>query len=287
MMADNKTISEDPVQYLTHLLNEQYPGYLNKISKSNDEITLEINDIGLNYQIIQDVIFKQALQKLKVDETKIIFDELGSKIILDQTLLIKILKLHQESSLEQNAEKPSPPPRPPKPTLRANFIRQFQPNSKNEFIPPPDPNLESNQALFEYANATRTTLHTESVKNPSPQMTEDFKKIAHALDDYIKHLPKKPERGHLGGLVGSDQVAKKEIAVNIFNKINDFNKLSSASADFELAQKNLKREIASAIQQNKAAHGFWASLGGPGALEKILLSAEQTLKEKKSDRYTR
>lgn len=143
--------------------------------------------------------------------------------------------------------------------------------------------MENYKFLEEYANVPRANLYTETQKTPqaiAKQINDELKSVEFILKDYIDVDLKTPSKGHsfLGlTTVGSDQVVKKSIAFNILEKIQNFNQLEISDPDYQRSKRALIKDLKVAIKANKEAHGFWASLAGPGKLEKILLAAQTTL----------
>lgn len=296
-MAKNKDIStdipSDPVERLNKLLDKHYPGALkNKIQSKGDNIIVEINDIEINRAT---ELFRKAQEKFTI-----YLYELEDRIVFPKKEADEILRFIR------NAIKLSAAP---KPTLLPAFKEDRQQTESRERQSSYDipenrtSNLAQSQiseqereqrereenlrALNEYANVPREQLHIEPELTPqriAKEITKELTPLEGSLQHYIHTELRNPSHGHLGGLVGSDQFVKKGIAENILGKLETFNTMSITDPDYQKTKRNLKNDLHEAIEANRKAHGFWASLGGPGRLEEILLAAEKTLEMGEPDK---
>lgn len=273
-MATHKDMPKDPVERLTKFLNKNFPGALkNKIKTVGDQIIIEINDMELS---LATELFKQAQIKFG----NIYLYELEDKIVLPKQQIEEIRRFIRDTYKKSVVPKPS-------------ILHAFgdQKHESKENIEKSEQNMEQkNRAeelriLNEYVNVPRKNLHTEPDKTPqsvAKEVNKTLQNLEQSLQQYINVDLKNPSRGHsIFGLTtaGSDQVAKKTIAQNILLKLENFNKLSISDPEYQTTYKELKIELKKAITDNKRAHGFWASLEGPGRLEKILLKVQDTLEK--------
>lgn len=268
-MAKNKDIPKDPIERLNKLLTKNFPNALkNQIRIEEENVIIEVNDLEIS--LLND-LFKKIANQFPVK-----IDELEDKIIFSKKNASELF--HSLRTILRQSSSPKPSilhsftPNKPEPGLLEQLDQERIKRERDEEV----------QRIMEYSNIPRKNLYTTDHEH-SPKFIEKESRaklgnLTVSLERYIQVELKNPNsHGHLWGLVGSDQVIKKNIAQKVLQKIKDFSNISISDPNYHESKKIIIRELNEAIRENKQAHGFWASLSGPGKLEKILIAAKETI----------